>query len=218
MLELKLGEAGKRRLKILCIGAHCDDIEIGCGGSVLELLGKHRGTEVHWIVCSSGETRKAEAIASANQFLDGAEDSIISIWEFQDGFLPYHGREIKERFESLKESMDPDVIFTHCRADAHQDHRLVNELTWNTFRNHFVLEYEIPKYDGDLGQPNVYVLLDERTWRKKVKLLMEAFPTQNQKPWYSEETFRAILQLRAIECRAPSGYAEAFHFGKMIVG
>ena len=217
MFELKLGESDGRRLRILCLGAHCDDIEIGCGGTILRILESHPRSEVHWVVFSSIEIRKAEALVSAKQFLGNAEKSTISVREFRDGFFPYHGLEIKVQFESLKALMDPDLIFTHYHADAHQDHRLVNELTWNTFRNHFVLEYEIPKYEGDLGQPNVYMLLDERTCQKKIEILMNAFPSQSRKQWYSEETFRAILRLRAIESRAPGGYAEAFHCRKLVI-
>ena len=139
----------------------------------MRILESHPGSEVHWVVFSSIEIRKAEALVSAKQFLSDAEKSIISVREFRDGFFPYHGLEIKEQFESLKALMDPDLIFTHYHADAHQDHRLINELTWNTFRNHFVLEYEIPKYEGDLGQPNMYTLLDERTCQKKIEILIK---------------------------------------------
>lgn len=218
MLQMWFNERGHRPPTVLCLGAHCDDIEIGCGGAILKMLIERPGTEVRWVVLSSDETRKAEAIVSADRFLDAAGAKTVSVMGFRDGFFPYHGQEIKEYFESLKEQVDPDLIFTHHGADAHQDHRLVHELTWNTFRNHLILEYEIPKYEGDLSQPNLFVPLDEPTCRMKIGYLHDAFPSQNAKPWYCDETFRAVLKLRGIECRAPSGYAEAFHCRKIVLG
>jgi len=174
--------------------------------------------EVKWVVFSGSGARQSEATRSAEDFLRGAGRKAVSVHDFRDGFFPYHGSRIKEVFESLKKEIDPDVVFTHNAADAHQDHRLVNELTWNTFRDHLILEYEIPKYDGDLGRPNVYVPLDEASRQEKISLLEDAFPSQSEKPWYGAETFSAMLRLRGIECRAPAGYAEAFYARKIVVG
>ena len=216
LLPLQLGSGKGGPIRVLCLGAHCDDIEIGCGGSILTIAREQPDVEIHWIVLSSNAARRAEATASATVFLKDVKQNKITIKEFCDGFFPYDGREIKQYFESLKE-LDPDLILTHQRADAHQDHRVINELTWNTFRNHLVLEYEILKYDGDLGQPNVYVPLDETICRKKVDYLRQSFPSQSTKHWYTDDAFLSLLRIRGIECRAPSGYAEAFYCRKMVL-
>ncbi len=212
-LQLQQSEAP---LKILCLGSHSDDIEIGCGGSILRLLSEHQRVDITWVVFSSNHEREQEARHSAELFLHQAARKDVIIEHFRDGFFPFDGAKIKDFFESLKR-LSPDVIFSHSRKDAHQDHRLLAELTWNTFRNHLVLEYEIPKYDGDLGQPNLFVPLDQETYEKKVGYLMEAFKTQRGKRWFEKETFLALMRLRGMECNAPSGYAEGFYSRKLVI-
>ncbi|HWO28222.1 MAG TPA: PIG-L deacetylase family protein [Candidatus Acidoferrum sp.] len=198
------------------MGAHSDDIEIGCGGTILRLLASQQEIEIVWVVFGAGNKREQEARASAALFLSQAKNKNIIVKNFRDGFFPFEGAQIKDFFEELKPT-SPDLIFTHYRKDAHQDHRLIEELTWNTFRNHFILEYEIPKYDGDFGQPNAFVPLDQEIYKKKVRYLMEAFETQRSKQWFGEDTFLALMRLRGIECVAPSGYAEAFYCRKLVL-
>jgi len=202
-------------LTILCLGAHADDIEIGCGGTILRLLAERPRTSVHWVVMSAPGARAREARRSAARVLRAATTRDIRVEAFRDGFLPYDGAGVKETFEALKSRVSPDLIFTHRIDDAHQDHRLVSELTWNTFRDHWILEYEIPKYDGDLGHPNVFVPLPAAVRRKKVRLLLSAFPSQRSKRWFTETTFDGLMRIRGIECAAPDGYAEAFHGRKI---
>jgi LmbE family N-acetylglucosaminyl deacetylase len=202
-------------LRILCLGAHSDDIEIGCGGTILKLIETYPNLSFCWIVFGSNQQRADEAITSANVFLDQVKEKQIVVKGFKDSFFPYIGAEIKEYFEQLKE-FSPDLIFTHYRHDRHQDHRLISDLTWNTFRDHLILEYEIPKYDGDLGSPNVFVHLDERLCQKKVRCLLDHFGTQRDKHWFTGETFFSLLRMRGIESKAPRGYAEAF-YGRKIV-
>jgi LmbE family N-acetylglucosaminyl deacetylase len=202
--------------RILCLGAHSDDIEIGCGGTMLRLMQEYPGACVDWVVFACNGTRSSEARASANDFLQAAKEKKVVTKDFRDGFLPYTGGEVKDFFETLKD-FNPDLIFTHCRHDLHQDHRLLCELTWNTFRDHLVLEYEIPKYDGDLGQPNFFIELDEATCRRKSEYLVRHFQTQHNRHWFSDETFRAILRIRGVECRATTSYAEAFYCRKLVL-
>ena len=204
-------------LKVLCLGAHGDDIEIGCGGTTLKLMEKYKNTIFYWVVLSSDKQRNSESEKSAKAFLAKANNPTIIIKEFKDGYFPYIGGEIKDFFESLKQVVHPDLIFTHYRMDLHQDHRLVSELTWNTFRDHLILEYEIPKYDADLGAPNVFVHLDEAICRTKIQHILSFFKTQAENRWFTEATFWAILRLRGIESNAPSQYAEAFHCRKIIL-
>lgn len=204
-------------LTVLCLGAHPDDIEIGCGGTVLRLLAERSRVTVHWVVLSGNERRAAEARRSAGRFLRGAAARHIRLERFRDGFLPYEGAAVKDVFEDLKRRVDPDLIFTHRGQDDHQDHRLVSELTWNTFRDHCILEYEIPKYDGDLGHPNVFVSLPPRIRRAKIRLLLGAFPSQARKRWFTAATFEGLMRLRGVECAAPEGYAEGFHGRKIAV-
>jgi LmbE family N-acetylglucosaminyl deacetylase len=213
-LSLKKSEP----LRLLCLGAHCDDIEIGCGGTILKLTTAERKIEVQWVVFSSDDRRKQEALTSAQAFLCGVSAKKIAIHELRDGFFPYVGAELKELFEQLKAEVSPDVILTHYRNDLHQDHRLVSELTWNTFRNHLVLEYEIPKYDGDFGSPNVFVPLDESTCRRKIDAILDVFQSQRDKHWFSSDLFSAILRLRGMEANACSGYAEGFYCRKAVLG
>jgi LmbE family N-acetylglucosaminyl deacetylase len=204
------------RLVVLCLGAHCDDLEIGCGGAVLRILQGFPDAAFRWVVFSASGARGAEARESAGAFLETAKKPVITLEDFRDGFFPYVGYEIKEYFERLKSEVTPDIVFTHYRDDLHQDHRLVNELTWNTFRDQVVLEYEIPKYDGDLGAPNYFVHLDEALARRKADLVWRHFASQRQKHWLTKENLLALMRLRAVECRAPSGFAEGFYCRKMV--
>ncbi|HEX7255302.1 MAG TPA: PIG-L deacetylase family protein [Gaiellaceae bacterium] len=213
MLKLELGGAGP--LRVLAVGSHADDIEIGCGGTLLQLARRHE-LDVHWVVLSASEERATEARRSAEAFLAGAARSHVSVEGFRDAFFRYGG-EVKEYFERLKAEVSPDLILTHHGSDLHQDHRLVAELTWNTFRDHLILEYEIPKYDGDLGSPNVFVHLDEETARRKAALLLDWFPSQRSKAWFTEDLFLALMRLRGVESASPSGYAEGFHGRKVVL-
>ena len=201
-------------LKILCLGAHCDDIEIGAGGTLLKLFNEYPVEQVSWIVFSSNDLRKKEAQKSAEQFLAEVPGKNIIINSFRDGFFPFPGTEIKEYFEEIKNEFSPDIIFTHFRDDRHQDHRFMSDLTWNTWRNHFILEYEIPKYDGDLGIPNFYVALDEKYIKKRNQILMETFESQSSKHWFDETTFNALPRLRGME--SATKFAEAFYARKLV--
>jgi LmbE family N-acetylglucosaminyl deacetylase len=212
---LRFGLADAKR--ILCVGAHSDDIEIGCGGTILKLLRDHPGVDVQWVVFSGSGSRAEEARRSAELFLGAAAARTIVVEQFEDTLFPSAGPAIKASFERLK-SFRPDVVFTHYRDDRHQDHRVLSDLAWNTFRNHLILEYEIPKYDGDLGIPNVFVPLEEDVVARKVELLCEVFQTQGNRHWFSEDTFRALMRLRGIECASDSKYAEAFHCRKLTLG
>ena len=204
-------------LSVLCLGAHSDDIEIGCGGTILRLLQTSRNCQVTWVVFCADAARKREAVTSAKRFLSGAKASTIITKAFKESFFPYRGERIKAFFEQLKTRVAPDLIFSHYRHDLHQDHRMISELTWNTFRSHLILEYEIPKYDGDLGQPNVYVPLSEELCDAKVRYLVEGFSTQRSRQWFTEDTFHALLRLRGIEANGTSRYAEAFYGRKMVI-
>jgi len=215
MLALELPSTSAP-LKILCLGSHSDDIEIGCGGTILRLLSQNRNIEVVWVVFSSSKDREQEARTSAAVFLEHAAKKEVIVSDFRDGFFPFDGTRVKDFLEGFK-PVSPDVIFTHHRKDAHQDHRLIAELTWNTFRDHLIMEYEIPKYDGDLGQPNLFVPLEKETYQQKVKYVIDGFPSQHSKRWFEQETFLALMRLRGMECVAPSGYAEAFHCRKLVL-
>jgi LmbE family N-acetylglucosaminyl deacetylase len=217
MLDVALNLPGGRAPKLLFIGAHCDDIEIGCAGTVLELVRRYPTAEVHWVVLSSEGRRKQEAQRAARALLRGVSQVAVSIREFRGAYFPSEFAAIKDYFEELKGQVAPDVVFTHQREDLHQDHRVVGELTWNTFRNHVILEYEIPKYDGGLGSPSVFVPLPARAVKRKVDLLMRLFGTQHGKGWFTPDTFRGLMRLRGVECNAPSGYAEAFYSRKLVL-
>jgi LmbE family N-acetylglucosaminyl deacetylase len=217
LLKLNIDKDSKSVYRILCLGSHCDDIEIGCGGTILKLIENYSNIIFYWVVFSSNEQRAKEAIKSANNFLKGAKVEKIVIQSFRNGFFPFVGDEIKEYFEQLKQEISPDLIFTHYRHDLHQDHRLISDLTWNTFRNHLILEYEIPKYDGDLGSPNFFVHLDELICRRKVEHLFDAFETQIQRQWFTEDTFLSIMRLRGVESNSPARYSEAFYCRKIIL-
>ena len=213
-----LTAAALRMERILCLGAHCDDIEIGCGGTLLKLLEANPGAHVDWIVFSSTERREAEARAGAARFLEQAGSANVVTRSFRERYFPYVGAEIKEYFDELGATMRPDLVFTHFRDDLHQDHVLLAELALNTFRNHLILEYEIPKWDGDLGRPSVFVQLEQRHVDAKVDAIWDAYESQRDKHWFTKETFFATLRLRGVECKAPSGYAEAFHCRKLVLG
>lgn len=216
MIQFSLG-AEKRPLHILCLGCHSDDIEIGCGGTLLRLIEEHPDCRFHWVVFSAMGVRKAEAEQAADLFVGKERLERMMLHQFRDGFMPYSGSEVKLEFEEMKKIISPDIIFTHNRRDAHQDHRLISELTWNTFRNHFILEYEIPKYDGDIGQPSVFVPLKRETYQSKVRILSDVFQSQRCKPWFEESTFLSLMRIRGMECNAASGYAEAFFCRKLVL-
>ncbi len=204
-------------LNILCLGAHSDDIEIGCGGAILRLLQDYPGCVLHWVVFSAIGVRAAEAERAAELFAGTSIAAGPLLKTFKDGFMPFAGAEIKTVFEELKRVVSPDLIFTHNRMDSHQDHRLLAELTWNTFRDHFILEYEIPKYDGDMGQPSVFIPFSAELCEQKIQHIMDAFQSQHPKRWFQHETFRSLMRLRGMECNSTSGYAEAFFCRKMVL-
>jgi LmbE family N-acetylglucosaminyl deacetylase len=210
MIHLSL----ERARRILCLGAHSDDIEIGCGGTLLTLGQRHPGLEILWVVFSGEGARTREARQSAKRFLESFALRKVVVKPFKGSFFPYQGVAIKKYFEELK-SFEPDLVFTHYRDDRHQDHRVLSDLAWNTFRDHAILEYEIPKYDGDLGIPNVFVPLDAEVVKTKTELLCKAFQTQRNKHWFTEDTFLSLMRLRGIECA--SQYAEAFHGRKIVL-
>jgi len=209
---------GRNPRTLLCLGAHCDDIEIGSGGTVLRLAEHYPDLHVYWVVLSSSPARAAEAHKSAERFLERARHKDVVIKDFRNSFFPFIGAQIKEFFEELKSRIAPDLVLTHARGDLHQDHRLTCELTWNTFRDHLILEQEIPKYDGDLGAPNVFVPLQPAHCEAKVTNILECFPSQHDHPWFTRETFMALMRLRGVESNAPSGYAEAFYCRKAVLG
>jgi LmbE family N-acetylglucosaminyl deacetylase len=205
------------RARVLALGAHPDDIEIGCGGTLLRLCAERPDLEVTWAVFAATPVRAVEARASAAAFLAGlSTPPRVEVFDFRDGFLPYSGASVKERFEELKRLAAPDLVLTHYRDDRHQDHRVVSELTWNTWRNHVILEYEIPKYDGDFGSPNFFAALPRATVDRKVALLLEHFATQVGKPWFTDDLFRAVARIRGMESVAPEGFAEAFYCRKAV--
>ena len=204
-----------QRPVILCLGAHCDDIEIGCGATLLRWSREHPEARFLWVVFSGAGTREAESRAAAARLFGAKTEVELRFHDFRDTFMPAEAERVKQAFEALKAQVAPDVVLTHHLGDRHQDHRLIAELTWNSFRSHLVLEYEIPKYEGDLGQPNVFVPLTTEDLERKVSCLMESFPSQRTRAWFTADTFRALARLRGIECAAPGGFAEAFHGRKL---
>ena len=216
---LKLNFGGRKQVfrKVLCLGAHCDDIEIGCGGTILRLARENPGLEFTWVVFSSNPKRKREALKAAGLFLEGVRKRTVEVKSFRDGHFPFVGSRIKDYFEKLKRRISPDLIFTHYRDDLHQDHRLISDLTWNTWRDHMILEYEIPKYDGDLGSPNLFVDLDETLCARKIRAIFAAFGSQTNRVWFTEDTFRALLRIRGMESRALGGCAEGFYCRKALL-
>lgn len=215
MLKLSFDRKLNPVRRLLCLGAHSDDLEIGCGGTVLRILEEIRNVEISWIVFSASGERKLEAGRSAEKFLAGAGKREISIEGFRDGYFPYVGADIKDYFEKLKSHISPDLIFTHFREDLHQDHRTISELTWNTFRNHFILEYEVLKYDGDLGKPNFYITLNKEICRRKIDTILNSFQSQKNRSWFTPDAFMSIMRLRGVEINSPGDYAEAFYGRKI---
>jgi LmbE family N-acetylglucosaminyl deacetylase len=216
MERVRLFGDGEGPKRILAVGAHPDDIEIGCGGTILRLSAEQGGLEVLWVVFSSTPERAAEGRASAAAFLEGVRTKNVIIRDYRDGFLPYSGSAVKDEFEALKREFSPDLVFTHYRDDRHQDHRLISELTWNTWRDHLILEYEIPKYDGDFGSPNFFASIPTRTLDRKVGLLLEHFPSQKGKPWFTADLFRAVARIRGMESASREGFAEGFYGRKAL--
>ena len=216
MLNVAFAERPGPEFKVLCLGAHSDDIEIGCGGTLLKLLEEVPSVDVHWVVVGATGRRAEEAAESAKRTLANAQRTKVVVKGFKDGFFPHIGADIKEFFEELKSECNPDLVLTHYRNDLHQDHRAISELTWNTFRNHLILEYEIVKYDGDFGAPNFFVPLSDDIARKKVRNILECFGSQRDKAWFTDDAFLAILRLRGIECNAPEKFAEAFYCRKIV--
>jgi len=214
VLNLSAAEPLRR---VLAIGCHADDIEIGCGGLLLTLAESSPGLEVDWVVLAAPGERADEARASAESFLSGVAAARVEVHDFRDGFLPYVGGEVKDVFEALKQRVDPQLVLTHAGYDFHQDHRLACELTWNTFRNHLILEYEIPKYDGDLGRPNLFMPLAADVVEQKLALLEQHFLTQAGKHWFDRELFLGLMRLRGMETAAPERYAEAFTCRKLVL-
>ena len=216
-MRLNLDRGSADALTILCLGSHSDDIEIGCGGTILKLARQFPNSVFHWVVFNAVGVRQAEAQRAAELFTGRRNLPGLVLKSFPDGFMPFVGADVKKVFEELKQVVSPDVILCPGRKDAHQDHRLVAELTWNTFRDHLIMEYEIPKYDGDMGQPSLFVPLAPEQSRKKVDSLIQLFPSQRTKRWFEAETFFSLMRLRGMECNAPSGYAEAFYCRKMVL-
>lgn len=218
MMRLALPAPGSRPLRLLALGAHPDDIELGCGATILRLVQERPDLEVTWVVlCCGDERREAEAQNAVRAFLEGAARSTVTLRRHRDGFLPYSGADVKADFEALRSRLDPDLILTHQRNDLHQDHRLVAELTWNTWRNHLVLEYEIPKYDGDLGAPNLFSPVPAALLDRKIALVLEHFRSQEGKHWFTADLLRALPRIRGMECVAPDGVAEAFYCRKAVL-
>ena len=216
MVDLRLGSAERPLRRILCLGSHCDDIEIGCGGIILRLLREHPNVEIYWVVFSSTPVRKKEAARAASLFLASAKEKKVVFFNYRDTLFPSQQTQIKDEFERLKKTFAPDLILTHYRHDLHQDHRVICELTWNTFRNQLILEYEIPKYDGDLGAPNFFVGLDRATCERKAKHILDAFVSQRSKQWFTADTFMGLQRIRGIEANSPGGFAEGFHCRKLV--
>lgn len=217
MLQLTFNSSDQAPIRqVLCLGSHSDDIEIGCGGTILKLIDSYPGLTIYWVVLGASGEREREAYKSACSLLEGIDQKKVIVKGFRDGFFPYIGMEIKEYFEELKQLVSPDLILTHYRHDRHQDHRLVSDLTWNTFRDHLIWEYEIPKYDGDLGSPNIFVHLNETICHKKLRHLFEHFSTQANRGWFTEDTFLSIMRLRGIESNTLEKYAEAFYCRKIV--
>jgi LmbE family N-acetylglucosaminyl deacetylase len=216
MLPLTFGRPPSAA-SVLAIGAHPDDLEIGCAGTILKLIEQGAVAEVRWVVLSGDGERAHEAKRSAEALLDGVPRSEVDVRDFPDGFFPYEGKRIKDFFEELKAALSPDLVFTHQRADLHQDHRVSCELTWNTFRDHLILEYEVPKYDGDMSAPNTFVPLPEHLSQRKIDHLMSHFGSQLSKRWFGEDLFSSLLRLRGMECNSPTSYAEAFFCRKAVL-
>lgn len=215
MLKLNFGHDLSRPFRLLCLGAHADDLEIGCGATVLRLIDEMPVIAVRWIVFSGAGPRADEARASAEEILGAVPDRRIEIMGFRDSYFPHVGAAIKDAFEALRQDFDPTLVLTHWRHDAHQDHRVIAELTQNTFRNHLILQYEIPKYDPDLGNPNFLVPMSRSIMDRKLDLIRRHFPSQDNRAWFSDETFMSLARLRGIACNASEGLAEGFYAEKL---
>jgi LmbE family N-acetylglucosaminyl deacetylase len=218
MKMLSLRPSDGETLRVLCLGAHSDDVEIGCGATMFALVNSDVKVDVHWAVFGATGDREVEARRSAAVVLAGAASQQVDVYGFTDSFFPYEGAAIKREFQAIKARFVPDVVFTHRGDDRHQDHRVISELTWNTFRDHLILEYEIPKYDGDLGTPNVFVPIADEMRQRKTAVLMDVFCTQRDKRWFSPETFEGLMRIRGVECASPTGYAEGFYIRKLCLG
>ena len=216
MLGVALARDRGTPLRLLAIGAHADDVEIGCGGTIRRLAEIETELSVAWVVLAAHGVRVQEARASADRFLEGVRVRDVRALDFEDAFFPYHGARIKRFFEELRREVEPDIVFTHARHDLHQDHRLVCELTWNTFRDHLILEYEIPKFDGDLGSPNMFVPLSKGECAFKIETVLSSFASQRSKHWLSADVLLGLMALRGAECRSPTKYAEAFYARKVL--
>ena len=214
MLQLSLGSVNR----VLCLGAHSDDIEIGAGGTLLKLAGQVPDLEICWVVFSAPARRADEARGSADEFLAGVAHKQIRIGSFRESYFPSEWPALKDWFEEIKAKFDPKVVFTHYREDRHQDHRVLSDLAWNTFRNHLILEYEILKYDGDLGHPNLFIPLSEKLCSRKIELVLKHFRTQSTKHWFTGDTFEAMHRIRGVECASATGRAEAFYCRKIVLG
>jgi LmbE family N-acetylglucosaminyl deacetylase len=207
----------RRNFEVLCVGAHCDDIEIGCGGTLLALQEHYANCRIHWLVLTSIPARRAEAAAAAKALLHPSAKGEVRICDLPDGYLPAHFPEVKKQFEAMKRDITPDVVFTHHGRDLHQDHSVVSQITWQTFRDHLILEYEIPKYDGDLTTPNVYVPLTAAAAMQKTDVIMRSFPSQASKSWFNADNLLSVMRLRGLESRSESGFAEGFHCRKLVL-
>ena len=212
-LEKKIGTSPN----VLCFGAHCDDIEIGCGGTITNLINEYKDIEFYWVVFCTNQEREKELCKSFEFFLKKVQKKSINVFNFKDGFLPYQADKVKDIFEQIKKMFVPDLILTHYRDDRHQDHRTVSDLTWNTYRDHLILEYEIPKYDGDFGTPNFFVELSEAACRQKIGNILQTYVSQREKHWFTEDIFLATARLRGMEACARSKYAEAFYCRKIVL-
>ena len=217
VLKLLYGRERSAALQILCVGAHCDDIEIGCGATLLALQRQYKSCRIHWLILSANAARRAEALRAMKAFVTVANRGSCEIGSLRDGHLPAHYSAVKEQLESVRSKISADIIFTTHQTDRHQDHRVVGEATWQTFRDHLILEYEIAKYDGGLTPPGCYVPVTRAMAERKTRLLMRLYPTQRIKDWFTDDAFMSLLRIRGIECRSPSGFAEAFHGSKMVI-
>jgi LmbE family N-acetylglucosaminyl deacetylase len=212
MLPLQLGAPAGRPLSVLAIGAHPDDIEIGAGGLLLTLAPSR--PEIRYVVLTGTPERHLEARNAARAFMPEA-DLTIELSDLPEGRFPAVWHRVKEALEGIARSFSPDVIIAPSPADAHQDHRTIAEIIPTVFRDQLYLAYEIPKWDGDLGRPSMYVPLTAETARRKVELLHKCYPSQRGRDWWDDEVFLGLARLRGMECRAP--YAEAFTCMKSVI-
>jgi LmbE family N-acetylglucosaminyl deacetylase len=217
MLKITLEKKKGMYPKVLCLGAHCDDIEIGCGGTIMNLIDEYKNIEFYLVVFCSTQEREQESYKSFEFLLKKVHKKTINIFNLKDGFIPYQKDTVKDIFEILKKTFTPDLILTHYRDDRHQDHRTISDLTWETYRDNLILEYEIPKYDGDFGTPNFFVELSETTCHQKVDSILQAYTSQRNKHWFTEDVFFAMARLRGMEACAKSKYAEAFYCRKIVL-